>query len=96
MKTSKAARGRKDMRAHLAHGVYDVFPVPEPTKESRFFLLNACARLLAFSLGCVLLASNAITEEEGIAFALVGLPLRICGPVSIGEPKNSPLCYVTC
>lgn len=40
-KTSKAARGRKDMRALL---VYDVFPVPERTKESRFFLLNACAQ----------------------------------------------------
>lgn len=43
-KTSKAARGRKDMRALLVYGVYDVFPVPERTKESRFFLLNACAQ----------------------------------------------------
>ena len=32
------------MRALLAHGVYDVFPEPERTKESRFFLLNACAQ----------------------------------------------------
>ena len=30
--------------ALLAHGVYDVFPVPERTKESRFLLLNACAQ----------------------------------------------------
>ena len=31
--------------------------------KSRLFLLNACARLLAFSLGCVLLTSNAIVTS---------------------------------
>ena len=32
------------MRTYLAGGVYDVFPVVEPTKKSRFFLLNPCAQ----------------------------------------------------
>lgn len=32
------------MRVHLACGVYDIFLVVEPTKKSRFFLLNPCAQ----------------------------------------------------
>ena len=34
------ARGEKNVSAHLAGGVYDVFPVLDPTTKSSFSSLN--------------------------------------------------------
>lgn len=47
------------MRAHLARGLCDVFPVPEPTLKSRFFLLNASAQASCVQFRLRSLTSNA-------------------------------------